>query len=40
MVKGLGEMGCSVLVADKGYDSDALRSLLYEQHIFPCFAVK
>jgi transposase len=39
LVKGIASMGCSVLVADKGYDSDALRALLYEQHTFPCFAV-
>ena|ERR1051325_6528990 len=39
LVKGLGRTACTVLVADKGYDSDALRVLLYKQHIFPCFAV-
>jgi transposase len=39
LVKGLGPMGCTVLIGDKGCDSDALRALLYEQHIFPCFAV-
>jgi len=32
-------MGCGMLAVDNGYDPDALRPLLYQQHIFPCFAV-
>lgn len=30
---------CGTLVADKGYDSDALRALLVEKNIFPCLAL-
>ena len=30
---------CGTLVADKGYDSDALRLLLMDKGIFPCLGV-
>lgn len=39
LVADLRRETCGTLVADKGYDSDALRSLLVEQDIFPCLAV-
>ena len=34
LVAGLNRGACSVSVADKGYDSDALRALLVEHDIF------
>jgi transposase len=39
LVADLRATDCSTLVADKGYDSDALRRLLIEHHIFPCLAL-
>jgi transposase len=39
LVARLGRAGCGTLVADKGYDSDALRALLIEKDIFPCLGV-
>ena len=39
LVADLTERDCSALVADKGYDSDALRALLVEKNIFPCLAL-
>jgi transposase len=38
LVKDLTSAQCGTLVADKGYDSDALRVLLYEMGITPCLA--
>jgi transposase len=38
LVADLSARDCGTLVADKGYDSDALRSLLVEKDIFPCLA--
>ena len=39
LVAGLSGSQCGTLVADKGYDSDALRVLLVEKDIFPCLAI-
>jgi transposase len=39
LVRGLGRSSCTTLLADKGYDSDALRLALLEENIFPCLAV-
>ncbi len=39
LVAGLRARDCGTLVADKGYDSDALRALLVEEDIFPCLAL-
>src|ERR1700761_1842653 len=39
LVADLSARDCGTLVADKGYDSDALRSLLVEKDIFPCLAL-
>jgi transposase len=39
LVQDLSLEQCGTVVADKGYDSDALRILLLEKGIFPCFAV-
>ena len=39
LVADLRAAECGTLVADKGYDSDALRALLVEKNIFPCLAV-
>ena len=39
LVCDLHERDCGTLVADKGYDSDALRALLVEKNIFPCLAL-
>ena len=39
LVADLTAHQCGTLVADKGYDSDALRVLLYEKGVAPCFAV-
>jgi transposase len=39
LVADLSTQDCGTLVADKGYDSDALRSLLVEKDIFPCLAL-
>lgn len=35
----LDESACGTLVADKGYDSDALRRLLLPKGIFPCLSI-
>jgi transposase len=39
LVRDIGRFGCTTVLADKGYDSDALRLLLVEQNVFPCLAV-
>ena len=39
LVRDLTATQCGTLLADKGYDSDALRILLLEKGIFPCLAV-
>lgn len=39
LIKGLEKTGCTVLTADKAYDSDYLRMLLIEHDIFPCFSL-
>jgi transposase len=39
LVADLTARDCGTLVADKGYDSDALRALLVEKNIFPCLAL-
>ena len=39
LVADLRREDCAALVADKGYDSDALRALLVEADIFPCLGV-
>jgi transposase len=39
LVADLDRKSCGTLVADKGYDSDALRALLVEKDIFPCLGV-
>lgn len=39
LVADLDRASCGTLVADKGYDSDALRVLLIESDIFPCLGV-
>ena len=39
LVSDLRKASCGTLVADKGYDSDPLRSLLVEEDIFPCLGV-
>ena len=39
LVADLDRESCGTLVADKGYDSDALRALLIESDIFPCLGV-
>jgi transposase len=39
LVSDLRKASCGTLVADKGYDSDPLRSLLVEEDIFPCLRV-
>ena len=39
LVAELRARDCGTLVADKGYDSDALRALLLEKDICPCLAV-
>jgi len=39
LVQDLTAKECGTLVADKGYDSDALRALLVEKNIFPCLAL-
>ncbi len=39
VVAGLSGSKCGTLVADKGYDSDALRVPLVEKDIFPCLAI-
>lgn len=39
LIADLRARDCGTLVADKGYDSDALRVLLVEKGIFPCLAL-
>lgn len=39
LIKTLKASGCKTLIADKGYDSDALRAMLLKWGIFPCFAL-
>ena len=39
LVADLDESTCGTLVADKGYDSDALRRLLLVKGIFPCLSI-
>jgi transposase len=39
LTAGLDESTCGVLVADKGYDSDALRHSLQRRSIFPCLSL-
>ena len=39
LVADLDRRTCGTLVADKGYDSDALRALLIAKNIFPCLGV-
>lgn len=39
LVAELTARACGTLVADKGYDSDALRTLLVAKNIFPCLAL-
>lgn len=39
LVENLAATSCRTLVADKGYDSDRLRVILFEQGIFPCLAI-